>query len=213
MSSKRFLSGLSAALAIGLAACGGDTTGTGDPLTESEAADLAAALAEGGFVGFGAQGAAPMGAPGAEAATITVTLNETHPCNDAGGTGTVTIAGTQSADVNQTTGAGSFTFNYTLTPHGCTIETSGDKVFTIDGDPNLKVGGEFDFTETSASGTLNYEGKFAWDASDGRAGACGVDLTSNYEFTFSGTGASSASVTVSGSVCGVSVNRTVTYTA
>jgi len=212
MTRTRFLPGLSAALAITLAACGGDTTGTGDPLTQAEAEELAAALAEGGFVGFGAQPAAPMGAPGAEAATITVTLNESYPCNDDGGTGTVSIAGTMSADVNETTGAGSFTFNYTLTPNGCQVTTASSLVFTLDGDPNFKVDGDFDWTETSAHGTLHYKGNFAWTSSDGREGTCGVDLTSNYTFNFSGTGTSSASAAVSGSICGVSVDRTVTYT-
>lgn len=212
MSRKRNVFGLSAALALGLAACGGDTTGTGDPLTQAEAEELAASLAEGGFVGF-AQPAAPMGAPGAEAATITITLDDSYPCNEAGGTGTAAIQGTMSADVNEQTGLGSFSFNYTLTPNGCTIATTGDKVFTLDGDPNLKVDGDFDWSETSAHGTLHYKGGFAWESSDGRSGTCGVDLTSNYEFTFSGTGASSASATLSGSVCGVEVNRTVTYEA
>jgi hypothetical protein len=211
MSWKRFLSGLSAALAVSLAACGGDTTGTGDPLSEAEATELAEALVEGGFVGF-AQQAAPMGAPGAEAATITVTLNETYPCNDAGGTGTVTMAGSVSVNVNEETGVGAFEFNYTMAPHGCTVPTSGVLVFTVDGDPNIRITGDFDWTETSASGSLNYGGGFAWDASDGRSGTCGVDLTANYNFTWSST-SSSGSATMSGSVCGVTVNRTLTVEA
>jgi len=60
MSRMRSLSGLAAALALGLAGCG-DFTSSGDPLSESEAAALAEALAEGGFAGFGAQGGGDLG--------------------------------------------------------------------------------------------------------------------------------------------------------
>lgn len=213
MPRTRSLFGLSAALAFGLTACGGDTTGTGDQLTEAEAAELAEAIAEGGFVGFGGTGSPAMGAPRQNLANVTVTLNDTYPCDEDGGTGTVSVAGSVTANVNDNTGAGTFSFNYTIVPHGCQVTTSSGKVFTLDGDPNLKVTGDFTWSETNAQGTLNYDGNFAWQASDGRSGTCGVDLTSNYDFTFSGTGASSASATISGSVCGVSVSRTFTYQA
>lgn len=213
MSRSRVLSGLTVALALGLAACGGDTTSSGDPLSEAEAAELAEAIAEGGFAGFGTFGAPAMRAPGETAANVTITLNDTYPCNDEGGTGTVTIAGSMSVNVNDQTGAGTFGFDYTLTPHGCQVITASDLVFTLDGDPNLQVDGEFSFSETGAEGTLNYNGGFAWEASDGRAGSCGVDLTANYDFNFSTTGTSSASATLTGTVCGVTVNRTFSYEA
>src|SRR5574341_79457 len=211
MSRVRFLSGLSAALALGLAACGGDTTSTGDPLTEAEAAELAEALGE-SFVGFGTYGgAAAMGAPGEAAATITITLNETQPCEPQA-SATVTVVGSMTVNVNEQTGAGTFGFNYTLAPHGCQVTTSGGKVFTLNGDPNIQVAGDFNWTQTttqtSAEGQLTYDGQFTWEASDGRAGACGVDLTANYDFNFSSTG-SSGSATLTGSVCGVTVNRTI----
>ena len=209
MSRMRSLSGLAAALALGLAACG-DFTSSGDPLSESEAAALAEALAEGGFAGFGAQGAAPMGAPSEAAARVTVTLNDTAPCDDAGGT--VAVAGSMTVDINQTTNVGTFEFNYTIAPHGCQVTTEGGKVFTLDGDPNLTVTGNFDWSETSADGSLTYDGKFKWEASDGRAGACGVNLTATYDFNFGTTG-SSGSATLNGTVCGVTVNRTVSVEA
>ncbi len=211
MSRVRFLSGLSAALAFGLAACGGDTTSTGDPLTEAEAAELAEAIAEGGFAGFGGFAAPAMRAPGETAANVTVALNDTYPCDDAGGTGTVTIAGSLTVNVNDQTGAGTFGFNYTVAPHGCQVTTSGGKVFTLDGDPNIKVTGDFSFSETtggsSFEGTLNYDGSFAWESSDGRSGTCGVNLDATYDFNFSSTGGS-GSATLTGTVCGVTVNRT-----
>lgn len=212
MSRVRILFGLSAALAFGLAACS-DFTSSGDPLSETEAAELAEALVAEGFAGFGSFGAAPMGAPGESAERVTITLDDTAPCE---GGGTVTLKGSMTADFNQTTGAGTFEFNYTVAPSGCEVATSGGKVFTITGDPNIKATGDFSWSETSTGssfeGSLTYEGKFKWESSDGRAGACGVDLKANYDFNISGTG-SSGSATLSGSVCGVTVNRTVSVEA
>jgi len=208
MSGMRSWSGLAAALALGLAACG-DFTSSGDPLSESEAADLAAEIVEGGFVGFGAQGAAPQGAPGEAAARVTITLNDTAPCD---GGGTVAVAGTMTADVNQTTGAGTFEFNYSVAPSACQVTTSGGKTFTLTGDPNIQVQGNFNWSETSADGSLTYDGKFKWTSSDGRSGACGVNLEATYDFNFGTTG-SSGTATLSGSVCGVTVNRTISVEA
>jgi hypothetical protein len=149
----------------------------------------------------------------APATNVTITLNDSSPCD---GGGTVTINGTMSVSANDAGTSGTMSFNYTVAPSGCQVTTSGGKTFTITGDPNMKADGDFTFTEgeTSSSfeGSLNYNGKFSWTSSDGRAGSCGVDLTSNYNFSF-GTSGSSGSATLSGSVCGVSVNRTVTVDA
>ena len=90
---------------------------------------------------------------------------------------------------------------------------ASDVVFTLDGDPNLKVQGEFTWSETAAEGSLTYEGTLAWESSDARAGSCGIELTANYDFNFGTTGTSSASATLSGTVCGVTVNRTFNYEA
>lgn len=208
--SKRGLFALAPALALGLAACGGGFTASGDPLTEAEAADLAAGLVEGGFAGFGGLAGSPAQAPGLAAANVTITLNDTAPCD---GGGTVAVNGSLTANVDQSGTSGSFGFDYALAPSGCQV-ASGDKTFTINGDPNLKVKGNFTFssngTTESFQGSLNYDGKFKWTSSDGRGGACGVDLAANYDFTFSTTTTGTASV--SGSVCGVTVNRSVTVT-
>jgi hypothetical protein len=211
--SKRVLYGLAPVLALGLAACGGGFTSSGDALTQTEAADLAEALAQGGFAGFGSFGAAaPSRAPGAAATTITQTLAETVPC-DSGGT--VAINGSVTGNINQTASGGTISFNYTAVPNACVVPTSGGKKFTISGDPNLKAQGDFTFTIGSTSeafqGSLNYGGKFGWTSSDGRAGACGLDLTANYDFTFSGSSAT-GTATLSGTVCGVSVSRSVSVT-
>jgi hypothetical protein len=202
---------LAPVLALGVAACGGGFTASGDPLTESEAADLAAGLVEGGFAGFGSFAGAPGKAPSMPAATVTISLDDTAPCE---GGGTVALKGSMTVSGNESGTSGTFGFDYTVTPSGCKT-TSGDKTFTISGDPNLKVKGDFSFssgTETETfEGSLSYDGKFNWTSSDGRAGACGVDLSANYDFTVGGTTAT-GSATLSGTVCGVTVNRSVSVT-
>ncbi len=212
--SRRILFGLAPVLALGLAACGGSFTSSGDALAPTEAQDLAAGLVEGGFAGFGSFAGAPARAPSLAATNVTVTINNTAPCD---GGGTVALNGSMTANVNQTGSSGTFGFNYTVAPSGCQVTTSGGKVFTINGDPNLKTQGDFTFstsgTTESIEGSLNYSGKFGWTSSDGRAGACGVDLTVNYNFTFSTSGAApTGSATLSGTVCGVSVSRSVSVT-
>lgn len=210
--SKRVWFGLTPVLALGLAACGGSFTSSGDPLDTTEAQDLAASLVEGGFAGFGTVAGAPGRPPAAPAISGTSTIDYTGPCD---GGGTVKLAGSMTANVNQTTNSGTIDFNYTFAPSGCQVTTAGGKTFTITSDPNLKVEGNFSFSSGTTStfqGSLGYNGKFNWTSSDGRAGACGVDLTANYNFSFSST-ASSGSATLSGTVCGVSVSRTVNVSA
>lgn len=194
------------ALVLGLAACS-DFTSSGDPLTDAEAAELAAVFAEEGFAGFEGV-ASPAQSPGAndEAdARVTLTINDSGPCD---GGGTATIAGTVTADIDEQAGTGTLEFEYTLTPTNCVFTTEGDKVFTISGDPNLKASGNMDLTETSLEGQFNYEGKFSWTEGS-RAGACGVNIQVNYDFTFGGT-TLNGSASVTGEVCGVTVNRTIT---
>jgi len=211
--SRRALVALAPVLALGLAACGGGFTASGDALTESEVNDLAQAVAQGGFAGLGGIAAAPSRAPGAVATTVTETLSDTIPC---GGGGAAALAGSLSVSGSQGSPNGSLGFNYTVTHLGCQV-TAGGKTFTLNGDPNIKAQGDFNFSENtntstfSFNGSLDYNGKFDWTSSDGRAGACGVDLTSNYEFSFTST-TTTGTATLTGSVCGVTVNRSVSVT-
>lgn len=213
MSRVRVLSGLSAAVAIGLTACS-DFTSSGDPLSEGEATELAEVLVGQGFAGFSGFGAAaPMGAPANTDAKVTISIDDSGPCE---GGGTVALAGSMTVEANDAGTSGTLTFNYTVAPAGCEVTTTGGQVFTLTGDPNIKATGDFTFSGTDTGGafegSLNYDGKFAWESSDGRSGACGVNLKAEYNFSFSGTG-SSGSATLTGSVCGVTVNRTISVEA
>lgn len=200
----RIIAGLCAV--VGLSACK-DFTASGDPLTPAEANELAEALVGEGFPGVGGVGTAPSAAPAAESApaeTITITLNDSSPCE---GGGTVGLVGTLTANVNQQAKTGELDYNFTLSPNACVVTTEGNKTFTITGDPNLKGEGTLNWSQTTFQGEFKYNGKFQWTASDGRAGACGVDLEANVNLN-SGT-SPSASASLTGSVCGVTVNRMV----
>lgn len=193
---------------VALAACGSDFTSSGDPLTEAEAGELAEVLVEQGFVGFAGSG--PQQAPGAEAAAVpfTFTINESGSCD---GGGTVSISGSASGNIDENNGTGNLSYDYTVTPNGCQVTTESQRVFTITGDPNIKVSGDLELTETLFDFTFGYDGKFQWTEGT-RSGACGVDVTATIEMTFSGTTGELISVTASmqGTVCGYTVNRSLT---
>ena len=195
---------------VGLSACK-DFTASGDPLTPAEANEMAEALVGGGFPGTGGVGAAPSAAPANEAAPaerITLTINDSSPCE---GGGTVALAGTLTADVNTQTKTGELNYNFTLSPNACVVTTEGNKTFTIAGDPNLKGEGNLNWSQTTFQGDFTYKGKFQWTANDGRAGACGVDLEAHVNVSSGTSGSASASLT--GSVCGATVNRNVSITS
>jgi hypothetical protein len=190
-------------LALGaLAACGGDLTSSGDPLTQTEAGELAEALIDVGFVGFGGT-TAPQAAPGeAGAVPFTYTISESGSCE---GGGTASISGTVSGDFSETDGTGNATFDYTVTPNGCQVTTESDLVFTISGDPNISVSGSMTITETQFDFDFTYDGQFAWTSSDDRSGACvSVDISMSLDAVGEPT---SVTATMNGEVCGHSVSR------
>jgi len=213
MSRMRFLSGLSAALALGLAACS-DFTFSGDPLDSTDATELAEVLVGEGFAGFSEVAAAPMGSAGATGeagARITEKRSIAFTGNCEGG-GTVVLAGSISVDLDSDTGVGTIGFDYTIAPAGCIVTTESRKTFTITGDPNLKVSGDFTGSQTGFDGELTYDGKFTWKEST-REGACGVNVKVTFDFNLSGGTLTTGSASMSGEVCGVSITRDITVEA
>jgi hypothetical protein len=203
------------ALALGAAVLAtgcSDAVSTGDPLPEADAEELSAALIELGF-------ADPSGAfhrtnpdlpPGiamAPSANFTYTVNQTRSCH---GSGTVALAGKIEASSNDAGTEGSLDFDYTFIPSGCEVTTRSQKQYTVAGDPHIKVSGGLDAAETSTGatldGTLKYEGGFTWEGEDG-SGGCKFDISAAYAFE-STESSFSGEVTVSGEVCGISVNHT-----
>lgn len=200
-----------AAAAVIAAGCG-DALSSGDPLTEADAEELAAAMIEQGTADFGnafhrTNPDLPPGLSLAPQVEITQTINQTNSCE---GSGTVALAGKFTAN-SEDGSAGTISFDYTVTPASCRFTTESEKQYTVSGDPNLKVSGGFDWTQTSIKGALNYDGRFAWESAEGMAGSCKFDISAEYTFS-EGTGDTSfnGSVVVSGSVCGHTVNRTET---
>jgi hypothetical protein len=189
---------------LGVAGC--DLVSPGDKLTEQEAEELALAIAQAGLLT--APTFSPQQGPALEAARVTITVNETESCE---GGGTSAIAGSATVDVNEQTGSGTASFTYTVTPTNCGVRTASGKVFRLTGDPNLKVTGEFSFTQTSFSGTIDYQGSFKWQSDDGRSGGCSLTLKAQYQVTVGQTSATS-SVSVKGQVCGRDVSRNATFT-
>jgi hypothetical protein len=197
-------SALLAALAV--VSCGNPSS-TGDRLTEAEAAELAAAVAQAGFLGAPG-GFGPQHSPAEPSDRVTVTINETNSC-EAGGT--AALSGSVTVEFNQQTGSGTMVYDYTMTPSNCALRTGSGRVFTLSGDPNLSVKGQLNLSQTSWRGSVNYGGGFRWRSDDGRAGACRVSMQATYDFTFSETSVT-GTATVSGDFCGHSVNRTGTVT-
>jgi hypothetical protein len=169
MRSIHALSLLAIGLAFGVTACS-DTTATGDPLTDAEATELAGMIVSQGFAGFGDVTSGPALAPGAAentTAKITVTINQTGPCD---GGGTAALNGTLTANIDTIAKTGTLGFDYTIAPNGCEVTSRSGVVFALTGDPNLAVGGDFSFGNNTFTGSLSYDGKFLWEASDGRSG-------------------------------------------
>lgn len=201
---------LTLASAAVIAAGCSDAASSGDPLSQADTEELAAAIIEQGTADF--SGAfhrtnpdLPPGLSLAPQVEITRTISQTNSCE---GSGTVALAGKFTASSDDGT-TGTIAFDYTVTPANCRFTTESAKQYTVSGDPNLKVSGGFDFTQTSIEGALNYDGKFKWESADGMAGACKFDISAEYDFS-TGDTSFNGTVVVTGSVCGHTINRTET---
>lgn len=185
-----------------LGACGDATSG--DPLTQAEAEELSAAIFEaigGAFEQAGSFSTAPGGQLAPAAPPFAVTFNDSYPCE---GGGTATLAGTISGNAEET--SGNMAFDLTQNANGCVVMLQSGTSFTLTGNPNLKIEGEFTYNQSSFSGSLSHGGAFSWTSSDGRAGNCGVDLDVTINLNIE---TSSGTATQSGELCGISINRVV----
>ena len=198
---------LALALGLGVAACGDSVTATsGDTITSAEASELANAIVAAADFGFSALGPAPAAAPGAEAGSagsITITIDQTGECD---GGGSVAVKGKVTANINDAQTSGSLSFDYTLAPSACDVQTQAGTVFTLTGNPNVGVSGDFSFGNQQYSGGLSYDGGFDWSADDGRSGTCGIGLDANFDLDATNL---TGSASVSGKVCNISVNNSV----
>jgi len=180
---------------VAFTACSDSGGSTGDALEQAEASAIFAQLFA---MGFGAVDQAPsawMASGGPQQAPFSETISATASC-PAGGS--VSISGSVSGDIDESTGNGTVTLSMTESISGCKISHDG-VTFTVDGDPNIAI--DSDVTVSGGgetlSGMFEMSGGFTYTASDGRAGGCGIDVSVNLS-TYS----------ASGSVCGQSVTGT-----
>ncbi len=169
--------------AIGLLACGDDTTGGTTKLTTAQTQTV---LSQANLAVV--QAMQTLGRTSIRAATSTASA--TVSCT---GGGTVGASGTGSGDAN------SFSYDITATFNDCGVTGTDGKSYTLGGSLGLTGSGTFDGNSTYAFGTA-YKGTVSITG-DGLNASCDWNLTS--DFSFSG---SSASGNFSGSVCGHDVS-------
>ncbi|NIQ58661.1 MAG: hypothetical protein GWN85_35930 [Gemmatimonadetes bacterium] len=190
-----------------LAACSDGPTGpTGDELTEEESAALIESFAS--VAAFAApptqpdqQASMAPASMAAQAITLEFSFDEDRPCPQGG---QANLNGGVNGEFDSETGEGTFNFSYSLDPDGCVVthQPTG-RIFTLTGVPDVDVTMDLTITQTSVTASGSHEGRIAWE-SEGESGECPIDVT----FDFSGE-ETALSGSVSGSVCGFSVERTI----
>ena len=196
MKMQRFLGTL--AIVSFLAACsdGGVSPTEGDPLTELESEALAGELLEGAFSGMTA-GLTGQGtqSPSLSQVPVSFSLDITH-VESCEGSGTIDLAVSMSGTIDDVTGEGDLSLDIVETMNDCvvTVETV---VFTVNGNPNITMTGDFTMSGQDISGTFGFNGGFSYTAADGRQGSCGVDV----DIVFSPT-----SLSYTGTVCNTTID-------
>jgi hypothetical protein len=180
-----------------LAGCKSDPVGTnsGDPLTEAEIQSFFFALSD----AFSTFSSGPAGVGPALAASYNQSFNATADCATSGSmSGSVSVHAT-ATDNPVVLNA---TYRVRVTPNECVVPTETGSI-TVDGGPYLQMDVDLLLTEATIGFEGAYGGGIAFTSSDGRSGTCRFDVD------FSGSASStSASSSVSGTVCGVSVSAT-----
>ena len=196
-----------------LTACESSTEPDGDRMTQDEANALVQGLYGGSLLAYGGillqadpemLTVVPPGAP--------LPLDAAAPCADGGqaafsGSATISIDEAQSSIEVELSG--------TLTPSGCTF-TGGGATFVLDSDPGLAQTGSVILVLEDFSFSINItsSGSFNW-TSGTRSGSCDLDNTITSEISMVDAALSGAipTATITGSVCGLSVNRDIELTA
>lgn len=179
-----------------LAGCKDDPIGvnSGDAMTEAEIQAFFYALSN-AFSSFSNPPAAV--GPARATGSYSESFDASAPCPTSG---TMAASVSVHATVTDAPAAVDATYQARVTPHLCVVPTEGGTI-TVDGSPYIQMSLDLSFTETTIDFEGTESGGIAFTSSDGRTGSCLFDVS------FSGTATStSGSSSVSGSVCGVSVN-------
>lgn len=191
-----FRRAMTAAAFVGLAACSGDPTGTGN-LSEAELEDMMDAMDAIGafsFATFNRVGTSP------GVAALVIPVDDEFDCP---GGGTMSQSG--SVNANEHTGAvtGTVTTDY----NDCKGTSSSGRVWTFNGDPSIAM--TINYSQNLNTGAFTMSGTQSGGlrfSSNAGSGACSVSLTYSYGVTSTGTVTGS----VTGTVCGESVSHSLT---
>jgi hypothetical protein len=127
----------------------------------------------------------------ANGTSCNVPISYSGPCS-AGGT--IAISGDISGNLN-TSGTGDFGTQITVTPTNCAVAGT-----TFNGDPAVTIGGQISLTDENISYPITFTEGGGISYGPNPSGSCQLNVT--YSF------ASNLTCTVTGTVCGQSVNGT-----
>ena len=190
-----------------LTACESSTEPDGDQMTQDEANALAQALYGGELLTFGQDLSAVQDVPPG----VTLPLESTLPCQ---GGGQATFSGQVSSFVTAAGDSLGMRLSGVLIPTACVV--SGDGVtFTLDGMPGIEQEGSVAIALATFTTVLDFtaSGSVNW-TSGTRAGNCGVDTAINAVIEISlDPSAPPPTATVTGSLCGRTIDRAITLPA
>ena len=150
------------------------------------------------------EGQLPGGAAAAAGAPVPFDLElaVTTPCPLGG---EVAFQGSVAGELDVESGSLSVTFTASQVHASCAVDADGTTV-TVSGNPGLNLTSQLTVAGDPPQGTqtATLTGGFTWSASDGREGACDIDVSTTVDVG-SETGTGSAS----GTVCGHSLDITV----
>ena len=196
-----------------LTACESSTEPDGDQMTQDEANALVQGLYGGSLLAYGGillqadpemLTVVPPGAP--------LPLDAAAPCADGG---QAAFSGSATISIDEARGSLEVELSGTLTPSGCTF-TGGGATFVLDSNPGLAQTGSVILVLEDFSFSINItsSGSFNW-TSGTRSGSCDLDntITSEISMVDAALSGTIPTATITGSVCGLSVNRDIELTA
>lgn len=198
---------------LALTACESSTEPEEDRMTQDEANALVQGLYGGSLVAYGGVllqadpamlAVVPPGAP--------LPLDATTPCPEGGA---AAFSGSATISIDEARGSIEVELSGTLTPSGCTFTGDG-ATFVLESNPGLAQTGSVILVLEDFSFSINItsSGSFNW-TSGTRSGSCDLDNTITSEISMVDSALSGAipTATITGSVCGLSVNRDIELTA
>ena len=196
MMQNTFRRALVAAMAFTVAACGDSPVAVDADLSTEEIEEMMDAMsAIGAFsspFGFSIRSA------DSNVAMAVTPINETADCPNGGSVNT-----SGNININETTG--NFTAQLTNNYNSCKATSSAGRVWTFNGDPNVSQ--TMSFTSNQTTGAFSMTGSQTGGlrfSSSQATGRCSISL--NYTISMNAQGTETGSVT--GTVCGQSVNHT-----